>query len=305
MELMAHILPLDIRLDKSLINTFIRILQKPESNTLRQLVVRLTNCPQHMDHRIITPIHMLKMAKRYLTTDFELTDVESQIDEHISDILRQPPLLAPFDSNLGSAGKRSDIQMKRARKIAEDFIVANIDSTIVYTDGSALGNPGPCGAGAAIFTTGHSTAPIELTRPVSKHSHSYHGELQAIELALTNLTEFHHLQGSIIILSDCQSALITASSSRTSKDYPFLQKSIQLLAATLKASGHSVLLKWVAGHTDLPGNEQADTLAKSAAREAASQQTSCKLSHTEAKCQSEHQCSKPMATENISALRQQ
>ena len=57
----------------------------------------------------------------------------------------------------------------------------------MYTDGSALGNPGPTGAGAAIYLNGAPQDPITACRPVSSCSTSYHGELQAIDLVITEL----------------------------------------------------------------------------------------------------------------------
>ena len=105
-ELLAHILPIDIRLDTTLIMAFIRIFRQPPSNRLRQLVSKLMTCPRHQDHRIITPIHKFKMASRYLM-DFNLTDIEEIYHETVSDITRKRPTLADFDTDLGSAGSRS------------------------------------------------------------------------------------------------------------------------------------------------------------------------------------------------------
>jgi ribonuclease HI len=283
-ELLAHILPIDIRLDTTLIMAFIRIFRQPPSNRLRQLVSKLMTCPRHQDHRIITPIHKFKMASRYLM-DFNLTDIEEIYHETVSDITRKRPTLADFDTDLGSAGSRSAEQAATAKKRIEDYLVQNIDSTIAYTDGSALKNPGPCGAGAAIFKTGHSMHPTELERPVSKKSHSYHGELQALDLCLDKMVKCppNHLTPKLIILSDCQSALITAASPKISKEFTELQIKIQQAVENLHNKGHNVQLKWVPGHTDLTGNDLADRLAKSAATLASNGDFRSTLSLTEAK----------------------
>ena len=53
---------------------------------------------------------------------------------------------------------------------------------IAFTDGSALGNPGPCGA-AAVFFYGHMDL-IKLRIPVSSKSSSYHAEVHGILLIL-------------------------------------------------------------------------------------------------------------------------
>ena len=186
---------------------------------------------------------------------------------------------------MGSAGSRSAEQAATAKKRIEDYLVQNIDSTIAYTDGSALKNPGPCGAGAAIFKTGHSMHPTELERPVSKKSHSYHGELQALDLCLDNMVKCppNHLTSRLIILSDCQSALITAASFKLSKEFTKLQIRIQQATENLLNKGHNVLLKWVPGHTDVTGNDLADRLAKNAAAKASNGDIRSTLSLTEAK----------------------
>ena len=53
---------------------------------------------------------------------------------------------------LGSANPRSEDQRNKAKLIVKDYVSNNDkNSLICYTDGSALGNPGPCGTGAAIY----------------------------------------------------------------------------------------------------------------------------------------------------------
>ena len=62
------------------------------------------------------------------------------------------------------------------------------DSTItIFTDGSSLINPGPTGAGAEIFRAGMNKPPIKLAKAVSSNSTNYHGEIDAILLALKHV----------------------------------------------------------------------------------------------------------------------
>ena len=83
---------------------------------------------------------------------------------------------------------------------------------VAFTDGSALTNPGPCGAGAAVYWNGIAGQPSLYKRPVSKQSSSYQGELQAIDLALQKVEERRPpLRGNTVhIITDCQSALQAA-----------------------------------------------------------------------------------------------
>ena len=54
---------------------------------------------------------------------------------------------------------------------------------VVFTDGSCLGNPGPCGSGACIFVPSQ-TEPVRLKRPVTNRGSILLGELVAILMAL-------------------------------------------------------------------------------------------------------------------------
>ena len=77
-----------------------------------------------------------------------------------------------------NANSRSEEQINREKLIANDY-VNKIDknSLICYTDGTALGNSGPCGAGVAIYTDFALNTPVLLKKPVSKMSISFHGEI--------------------------------------------------------------------------------------------------------------------------------
>ena len=89
------------------------------------------------------------------------------------------------DEELGSSGKRSAEQARLAKITTADYLSKLPNTTlIVFTDGSALGNPGPCGAAAIIHTHGLDMEPVILSRAISRNSSSYHAELAAIDLAL-------------------------------------------------------------------------------------------------------------------------
>ena len=54
---------------------------------------------------------------------------------------------------------------------------------MAFTDGSCLGNPGPCGSGACIFVP-NQTEPVSLKRPVTNRGSILLGELVAILMVL-------------------------------------------------------------------------------------------------------------------------
>ena len=78
---------------------------------------------------------------------------------------------------------------------------------VIFTDGSAQGNPGPAGSGIAIKKQGLQSSPIKLAKAVTPHGSSYAGELEAIKLgtdfAVKNIGNARNL----FIYSDSQSAI--------------------------------------------------------------------------------------------------
>ena len=66
---------------------------------------------------------------------------------------------------------------------------------LVFTDGSALGNLGPTGAGAVVYLNGYDqSVPVLLKKSVSPMSTNYTGELVGIQIhvALEFLSELDH-----------------------------------------------------------------------------------------------------------------
>ena len=57
------------------------------------------------------------------------------------------------------------------------------ETAVIFTDGSCMGNPGPCGAAACLFVPGTSDQ-VSLKQPVSSMGSILPGELVAIKIAL-------------------------------------------------------------------------------------------------------------------------
>ena len=60
---------------------------------------------------------------------------------------------------------------------------------MIFTDGSALGNPGPTGSGVAIKKYGPESTEIKIAHAVTKMGTSYQGEVQAIRIGTTYAKE--------------------------------------------------------------------------------------------------------------------
>ena len=264
MEVIANVLPLQIRLQVKLVQSFIRIYRKPDNNSLRNKVVQLRLNPQFIMGQRNSPIHMLQLAEMQLA-DFTVDVVEPAIHETIDDITRKNNMqLIITDQKIGSSGNRTAEQERLAQETALSYITEAGNDAIIFTDGSATPNPGPCGAGICAYWAGITAEPSETAIAVSKHSSSYHGELKAIDAAL-EMAANRGYQGTLHILSDCQSALKIATSNDISSNFCLLSKNIKENAARINGN---IRMIWIAGHASIEGNEKADVLAKEGAASA-------------------------------------
>ena len=152
-------------------------------------------------------------------------------------------------------------------------ILGQIDEneTVAFTDGSALGNPGPTGAGAVVYLKGYNSSPILLKKGVSPLSNNYTGELVGILIALefmVSLDDQIQLRDrKIHFFTDCQPAIIEAFNSSIPSGKVDIILQIKECVTKLSDRGNILLVHWVPGHRDIEGNELADQQAKEAANE--------------------------------------
>ena len=224
-----------------------------------------------LDHRILTPIHKLKMALRDLP--YGLPTPEKMPTHSLKRITATTAKVSQLECGLGSAGTRTATMMTKALRRANDLIASfQPDCPVVFTDGSAKFNPGPCGAGAVCFPEGIKSCPLVIKEAVAPISTSYHGEVYAIKLATEFLKTYSNPPTftTAHILSDCQSAIKSCTSRDTHKSHQECIDQILDNVKILDDRGISVQLHWVAGHVNLAGNELADRAAKEAAADAES-----------------------------------
>ena len=67
--------------------------------------------------------------------------------------------IAYTPGSFGSSNNRCEVQAKEALQVAQNYLAKTGNGIVAYTDGSALGNRGPCGAGTAIFWKGMNSLP--------------------------------------------------------------------------------------------------------------------------------------------------
>ena len=286
LEVITGVIPLDLRLDQILMSFFLRITSLSGS-LLHEKIKILLNDSNFMDHRILTTLHKFKMVSRLLNKKHDLDNIEPSLNMKVENYISSKMSISNSNKQnaFGSSNKRTEEQKSKALSSAIGYISKTGEDIVAFTDGSALSNPGPCGAGAAVFWNGVRGVPSTYTRAISRRSSSYHGELQAIFLALEAIANKNPpvYNRRAHLITDCQSAVHAVTNCAVDGNYGLLLSKIQQCVNLLNTRKVEVCIFWTAGHINLPGNDIADSLAKEAAVNAATSDTSEPISHSEAK----------------------
>ena len=252
LEIIAGCMPIQCRLDVVLETEICKILAKDPTDELHQAVHQgLTSLS---GHTILTPLHIYKSIIARFPHKEYLNNLEKEPVDSLDRLLYSSANIEERITGLGSTGSRDKEQAARARSAAEEYINNIPPSAIItYTDGSALGNPGPCGSAAVCYLQGKRSGPVTLAEPVSTRSTSYHAELFAIYLALQYFVESKVYEFSNIayILSDCQAAITSSCSSNIHTSHQILIDSIRSSIHTLTLKGMKITFNWIAGHVNL------------------------------------------------------
>ena len=139
---------------------------------------------------------------------------------------------------------------------------------LLFTDGSALTNPGPTCAGAVNYLDRYSTSPILSQKGVSPLSNNNTEELVGIQIVsefLVRTDTVNHRN--IHFLTDCQSAIRTAFGNELPRNNIVIILEIKNNLNKIRERQNEIKVHWVPGHKKIEGNELADRQAKQAAIE--------------------------------------
>ena len=270
LEVEAGVKPLCIRREELAIRQAARIMMKSDDTPIK---ISWDNFIENDQiERKISPFGKMnvQIADMSTYTDISLHSLEKEFNFLES---LQPTKKSPeYWHNLGSSKSRNAQQEKLSREIIEDLIGnCDAETAVGFTDGSCLGNPGPCGAGACLFVPG-AVDPIMLKQPVSNRGSILLGELVAIKLALKHILQYKTVRQAAIknihILSDSQSAVGQLVLGWEAKSHQHTLQEVKTIIKQLEQNNISVEISWTPGHANIKGNEYADKLAKEAAQEA-------------------------------------
>ena len=138
---------------------------------------------------------------------------------------------------------------------------ATSDTAICYTDGSALGNPGPCGAGVSIFLREPDVV-IDAGASLGMNTNNY-GELIALSICLKELASAYTRRpfSRAIIFSDSAYAIRQITSNKAPKTH--IECSVDAHKLYLKLGKlFPIVIYWVRAHVNVGGNHRVDFIAK-------------------------------------------
>ncbi len=219
MEVLTGCPPIQLLITEASAMEYVRILRKDEGDELRRVI----SDEAHLHSNHLSPAKVMQKAAKKLGKSLNLSNIDPEPKhnpERMGWILVDTDKLAGQET-LGSSKNRSAQQVIAAQTAMQNHLQDLSPDTIpVFTDGSALSNPGPCGAAAVVYPQGLTHDPVILSHPVSLRSTSFHGELCAIQLALSYVNSMLSTlpkPQSVLIHTDCRAALDTVVNGCTRK----------------------------------------------------------------------------------------
>ena len=273
LEAMTKTPPIRLRLEERLVCEITRILSTAENDPVKVLFIERMNDVNFMKEKRLSVIHIAKPLFRDIgmSLDTVAKNIEIAASSQLPPSTVFPNIIEIDDGKWGNSGNRSSEQIKNAKDATASFLqLLPKDTVPVFTDGSALKNPGPCGASAVLYRDGLSCEPSVVNKSVSLCSTSFHGELVGLDLAVESglKAQQHSDMKCLHIFCDCRSAIKSVSSFKCLKSHNQVKTAFLEKVAELKSKHIQVNLTWVAGHVDLIPNEIADVSAKDAALKA-------------------------------------
>ncbi|KAL7280517.1 hypothetical protein ACG7TL_005449 [Trametes sanguinea] len=246
LEAHARLLPFDLLVDKLCHRAAVRLCALPDSHPLAPHV-RRAGAPFVKSHR--SALHELLDAYRLWPDHKTMEGIQ---------VTRLHPRWQPRH--------RVHILDNRDKAAAEDEAWGMHRAYRVYTDGSDF--KGGVGAAALLYVPGRAQPKVLQLHlgPSSQHT-VYEAELVVILLGMELLRQERRCTGRVSIGLDNMAA-IQASTLRSPGAGHYHTDWFHTAVGVLKSDRPQLrlTLRWVPGHSDVPGNEIADALAKDAAK---------------------------------------
>ena len=276
-EVEAALPPPAVRLDSSLRQYAFRARKLPQNHPIHKAIQRLWNKATDQDtdsglesdsdrstqkHNKGPPRQMERIAQSIQKI---LSSSEEKIVSHCF-----PPwkIAMPYQVHISKLSKEEEAA-EHLLKIPK----TRTDLLAIYSDASSVPNGSGIGVGMTAFDysrNGRETYQEMVN--LGKGQIVYNGELEGITRALEFAARRPRIPAQVCVYADNQAALYRL---KTPSDNPGQEWQLRCITAAkqIQRKGSQVTISWVPGHTDIPGNEIADGLAKRAAKRTPSTNT--------------------------------
>lgn len=169
----------------------------------------------------------------------------------------------------------AQLSKEEAASAHNEYMQTRLGTSLLAIYGDASSVPDGTGVGVGIVAYDYTDQGKEVyqeTLNIGKEQIVYNGELEGITRSFEYAATVASAYREIRIHADNQAAIHRI---KTPSDNPGQRWQLRCIEAAkvVKRAGASISLHWVPGHTDIPGNERADDLAKEAAKMSPSSNT--------------------------------
>ena len=162
----------------------------------RKLSHRLFVCITHLGHQTK---QVLTVISKHQKISINVIQIPSEIAPSV-EIFHIPNISVTILNKFSSDNGEENY-------LKENLQNVSTNTMMIFTDGSAQGNPGPARSGVLINKSGYHSLPIKLAKAITSCDINYEGEIEAIKLGRDHAFKNIGKVNSLFIYIDAQSAI--------------------------------------------------------------------------------------------------
>jgi len=266
-EVITGFMPVRFRFGDLCCREYVKLLHKEASHPLKQLM----NCSVREGAKFI-----LKYKSRDLLRIMSSSELECEGLVPLELVLADRQIeQVEICKGIGNARNRTSQEREFGMNQFCQFVsLQKQSSVIIFTNGSVFDGPISCGACSAVVVTPYSSGTsYEWSQPVGRLVENVECKVEGIVLAMelaihvVRNEKQQQLGSDVFICCDCTAAIDIVVRRSDPHKRPKLIRRILELEKVLHDYGLGVKILWVPGHAGVEGNEKADRLAKSTAKD--------------------------------------
>ena len=165
LEVLTNTIPIDLHLKLRQTQEVVRIAAKHDDDPLRTDFNDWTNSDRvHGSKPTIFQLLMCRFKEMKGSVEFDKIEKEFRYTREFMGLIKEKGKIDVEEFKLTKEVQEENIRELLSKLQPEDVIV--------FTDGSALNNPGPTGAGGVVYMDGYNSTPVLLKKSVSPHSNN-------------------------------------------------------------------------------------------------------------------------------------